>query len=72
MKGFQTLPNCDCCGRFHRPFDAGASFAMRFDGWPPTPSHEAHRCAPCTAKRGALGASSGFNEDTAGLVPPFS
>lgn len=50
---FATLPNCDACGRFHRQA-AGASWAMRYSGWPPTPDHEAFRCASCTARLGAL------------------
>lgn len=47
------MPKCDCCGRFMR-CTAGASWAMRFSGWPPTPDHEATRCARCTSKLGPI------------------
>lgn len=47
------MPKCDCCGKFMR-CDAGASWAMRFSGFPPTPDHEANRCVACTKLLGAL------------------
>lgn len=48
-----ALPNCDCCGRFTGS-DQGASWAMRFSGYPPTPDHEAFRCVKCTTEYGPI------------------
>lgn len=39
------------CGRF---IGAGASMAMRYSGYPPTPDHEDFRCAPCVERLGPL------------------
>lgn len=44
-------PNCCDCGRF---IGAGASMAMRYSGYPPTPDHEDFRCAPCVERLGPL------------------
>ena len=67
-RGFATRPNCDACGRFHGQ-TKGASWAMRYSGWPPTPDREVFRCAPCTARLGPLEAQSGIRpEMAAGVV----
>lgn len=45
------LPNCDACGRFHRPDKPGASWVFV----PDTPfTHEevVNRCATCTEAHG--------------------
>lgn len=47
------MPKCDCCGKFMR-CTSGASWSMRFSGFPPAPDHEANRCARCTALFGAI------------------
>lgn len=59
-------PKCDMCGRFMR-CSPGASWAMRYSGWPPTPDHEAFRCAGCTEKAGPLSAQTGMRPETAGV-----
>lgn len=62
------MPRCDRCGRFHHSLAPGASYAMRYSGWPPTPDHEQTRCVACTSTFGPLTASHGVAEWTAGLV----
>jgi hypothetical protein len=47
------MPKCDTCGKFMR-CESGASWAMRFSGWPPMPDHEATRCPGCTEAFGPL------------------
>ena len=50
--------------------DSGASWAMRFSGWPPTPDHEAHRCVKCTKQFGPIEADNRTKpEMTAGIYP---
>ena len=41
---------------------------MRYSGWPPTPDHEAFRCAICTERVGALEAQHGMRPETAGVI----
>lgn len=62
----QQMPKCDRCGRFMR-CKPGASWAMRYSGCPPTPDHEAFRCATCTKANGPLSHQHGMREDTAGV-----
>jgi len=62
------MPKCDRCGRFHDSMKPGCSFAMRYSGYPPTPDHEVTRCVSCTEKFGALQASSGMADWTAGVI----
>lgn len=59
------VPKCDRCGRFMR-CEPGASYAMRYSGYPPGPDHEDFRCRPCTVVAGPLKASFGMAEWTAG------
>lgn len=47
----QTLPNCDCCGKFHRPTGRGCSGGIRIIGI----GYDydiVNRCAKCTKKHG--------------------
>ena len=60
------MPKCDACGRFMQ-CRAGASWAMRYSGWPPTPDHEAFRCLDCTTTIGPLDSSPGMRPETAGI-----
>ena len=48
----QTLPNCDCCGKFHRPTDRGCSGGLVLGGLGYDIDHEAYRCPKCTKKHG--------------------
>lgn len=67
MTRWCQLLNCDNCGRFMTR-EPGSSYAMRYSGYPPTPDHEQTRCKPCTEAHGALRASTGIAEWTAGIV----
>ena len=63
----QTLPNCVTCGRFCTMVP-GASFAMRYSGYPPTPDHEDFQCVRCTVARGPLQPQDGMAAWTAGVI----
>ncbi|QUS39589.1 hypothetical protein RPMA_12630 [Tardiphaga alba] len=63
-----TKPKCDYCGRFHNSMKPGASYAMRYSGWPLCPDHEATRCVACTEKHGPLRAQHGCADWTAGII----
>lgn len=60
------MPKCDVCGRFMR-CTPGASWAMRYSGWPLTPDHEDFRCLSCTIALGPLVAQHGVRPETAGV-----
>lgn len=62
------MPKCDRCGRFHNSMKAGASFAMRYCGWPLEPDYEATRCVSCTKLHGALEPQHGVAAWTAGVM----
>lgn len=65
------MPKCDRCGRFMR-CAPGASWAMRYSGWPLSPDHEAFRCVSCTETAGPPEPQHGTRADTAGVFqePP--
>jgi len=68
---FNDMPKCDRCGRFHN-MKPGASYAMRYSGWPLCPDHEETRCVSCTEKHGALRPQSGVADWTAGVMGDHS
>lgn len=66
MTAVMQGPKCDRCGRFMQCVD-GASYAMRYSGFPPEPDHEAFRCKGCTQAVGPLMPQAGIAAWTAGV-----
>lgn len=58
--------HCDWCGRF-MTCKPGASWAMVYSGFPPTPDREVFRCKSCTDLHGPLHAQAGIKETEAGI-----
>jgi hypothetical protein len=63
------MPNCDCCGRFHK-CEPGSAWAMVYSGFPPEPDHGLTRCRRCVEKNGAFVPQHGIKpEYSCGIVP---